>query len=155
MTQKVAIRSGRDRLRYTLLFEATLMAVLVPAGAAFYDRPLLDIGLLGLVLSGKALIISYLYNLAFDHADAKAGRISSNRSTLGRILHAVGFELSLLTTSLPIYMVWLDIGLVQAFMADMAVTTFVVAYTYLFTLFYDRVFPVGGHVLTQAGMVAE
>ncbi len=155
MAQQVAIRSGRDRLRYTLSFEAILMMVLVPVGAAFYDRPLLDIGLLGLVLSGKALIISYVYNVIFDRVDARAGRISSNRSTLGRILHALGFELSLLTTSLPIYMVWLDIGLVEAFMADMAVTTFVVAYTYVFTLIYDRVFPVGGHAPPAGRMVPE
>ncbi len=155
MTQKIAIRSGRDRLRYALVFEASLMLVLIPAGALFYERPLLDIGMLGVILSTKAMIISLAYNWVFDRVDAKAGRVSSSRSTVGRVLHALGFELSLLTTSLPIYMWWLGIGPVEAVMTDMVVTTFVVTHTYLFTLAYDRMFPVGDLPLANDNQLAR
>ena len=142
MSQKVATRSGKDRLRYTLSFEVTLMMVLIPTGAFFFDKDLTEIGILGLVLSLKAMLVNLVYNWAFDHIDARAGRVSSDRKTLGRILHASGFEITLLITSLPIYMWWLDLTLTQAFLTDLVVTSFVVLYTYFFTLGYDRVFPV-------------
>lgn len=142
MSKTVTLRTGKDRLRYAIIFEATLLAFLVPAGAAFFDKGLGDIGFLGLVLSSKAMLVSVLYNWLFDRIDAKAHRVSSDRSTVGRILHAVGFEVTLLITSLPIYTWWLNITLLEAFMADLVVTSFVVLYTYLFTLGYDRVFPV-------------
>jgi uncharacterized membrane protein len=142
MSRKVATRSGKDRLRYTLSFEVTLMMVLIPTGAFFFDKGLTEIGILGLVLSLKAMLVNLIYNWAFDHIDARAGRVSSDRKTLGRILHASGFELTLLITSLPIYMWWLGLSLTQAFLTDLVVTSFVVFYTYLFTLAYDRVFPV-------------
>lgn len=142
MSQNIATRSGKDRLRYTLTFEITLMVFLIPAGAVFFDKGFAEIGILGVILSVKAMIVNFIYNWAFDQIDARAGRVSSDRKTLGRILHASGFEITLLITSMPIYMWWLDLSLTQAFLTDLVVTSFVVLYTYFFTLGYDRMFPV-------------
>lgn len=141
MSEKIAKRTGRDRIRYAIVFEMGLMAFLIPAGAAFFEKEMKDIGILGVVLSAKAMLLSLVYNWAFDHFDARAGRVSSQRSTVGRMLHAVGFEGSLTITSLPIYVWWLNIGVLDALAADIVITTFVVAYTYAFTLAYDRIFP--------------
>ena len=121
------------------------MAFVTPAGAAFFEKSLTDIGLLGFVLSLKAMLISLAYNWVFDHLDARRGSISSERTTFGRILHAMGFELTLLVTSLPIYTWWLALTIIEALAADLVVTSFVVLYTYLFTLVYDRLFPVLPH----------
>lgn len=151
MSQNIATRSGKDRLRYTVTFEVTLMVLLIPAGALFFDKGLTEIGILGLVLSLKAMFVNLIYNWAFDHIDARAGRVSSNRKTLGRILHAAGFEITLLITSMPIYMWWLGLSLKQAFLTDLVVTSFVVLYTYFFTLAYDRMFP----VLQPQGLIEE
>lgn len=46
----VALRSGRDRIRYTVTFELVLIAMLIPAGSAFFDKPAADIGVLGIIL---------------------------------------------------------------------------------------------------------
>lgn len=142
MSNKVALRSGKDRLRYSIAFEGSLLLMIVPAGAAFFDKGLTSIGLLGVTLSLKALLVSMVYNWAFDRIDARRGRVASDRSALGRILHAVGFEFCLVVTSLPIYCWWLDLTILQALTMDILVTGFVVAYTYVFTLAYDRLFPV-------------
>ena len=141
MSEKVVLRSGKDRLRYTVIFELLLLTMLVPLGAAFFDKPLADIGVLGLILASKAMLINLVYNWIFDKIDAHAGRLATERSHIGRIFHAIGFETSLVVTSLPIYSWWLDIGLLEALMTDIVVTSFVVAYTYFFTLAYDRLFP--------------
>ena len=142
MSQKVAMRTGKDRLRYTVSFEFLLMAILVPAGAAFFDKPLSSMGVLSLMLATKAMVINLIYNWVFDWCDARRGKISSDRSPLGRILHAIGFEMVLVISSLPIYMWWLDLTLLEALATDIVITSFVVAYTYAFTLVYDRIFPV-------------
>jgi len=141
MSQTAVMRTGRDRLRYAITFEASLMVILIPAGAAFFDKGLADIGLLGIILSLKAMLVNLVYNWVFDHVDARANRISSDRSTIGRIIHAAGFETTLMLTSLPIYVWWLQITMLQALMTDVVVTSLVVAYTYAFTLGYDRLFP--------------
>ncbi len=141
MSNTVAMRSGRDRLRYSIGLEIGIMAFLIPAGAAFFDKGLSDIGLLGLVLSLKAVLIGLIYNWIVDHMSARRGRVSSDRTPVGRILHAVGFELSLLMTSLPIYTLWLGLTILEALATDLVVTSFVVVFTYVFTLAYDRVFP--------------
>jgi uncharacterized membrane protein len=142
MPNKVALRSGKDRLRYSISFELSLMSFLVPAGAVFFEKSIAEIGLLGLLLSIKAMLINLIYNWIFDKVDALKGRVSSDRSPFGRVLHALGFELSLLLTSLPVYTLWLGLTVLEALAADLVVTSFVVAYTYLFTLAYDRMFPV-------------
>ena len=142
MSTTIALRTGKDRLRYTITFEATLLVFLIPAGAAFFGRSLADIGALGVVLSLKAMLVNLIYNWLFDRLDARRGRVSSDRKPLGRILHAVGFELTLVATSLPIYTAWLGVTVLQALAADLVVTSFIVVYTYFFTLAYDRVLPV-------------
>ena len=142
MKQTTALRSGSDRLRYTIAFEALLMAILIPAGALFFDEGLIEIGLLAAVLVLKALLIGLAYNYVFDRLEARTGRVSSDRSPLHRVLHAVGFEVVLVTTSLPILCWWLDLGVLEALTIDLFVTLFVVVYTFLFTLAYDRLFPV-------------
>ena len=154
MSKTVALRSGKDRLRYSITFEATLMMFLIPAGAAFLEKSVADIGVLGVVLSLKALLISLIYNWGFDQLDARRGRLSSNRTTVGRILHTIGFELTLLTTSMPIYIWWLDLTFFAALATDLVVTSFVVIYTYFFTLGYDRLVPVQSHPVVS-GSCAE
>ena len=142
MAQSVPMRSGRDRLRYTLSFETLLMAILIPAGMLFFDKGVEVVGTLGIILSLKAMLVNLIYNWIFDRVDARAGRVSSDRKTLGRFLHAIGFEVTLLITSLPIYMWFLELTLWQAVLTDLVVTSFVVIYTYVFTLIYDRLYPV-------------
>ena len=142
MSKSVTMRTGAQRVKYTVVFEVVLMSLLIPAGAIFFDKGLSEVGVLGIILSVKAMVLGLAYNWLFDAVDAKSGRIASDRSAIGRILHAFGFEISLTMTSLPIYMWWLGLGLLQAFTTDIVVTSFVVLYTFLFTLTYDRLFPV-------------
>jgi len=142
MDQPVPIRSGRDRLRYTFLFELLLVSMIIPAGSFFFDKPFSEIGTLAILLSLKAMILNLIYNWVFDKIDAKAGRISSDRSTLGRLLHAIGFEVSVTITSLPLYVWLITVTVVEALIADIFVTTFVVGYTYVVTLGYDKIYPV-------------
>lgn len=143
MSKTVAMRTGVERIKYTVAFEILLMGILAPAGALFFDKNLAEIGMLAVILALKAMLLGLIYNWVFDKFDARSGRVASDRSALGRVVHAFGFEISLTITSLPIYMWWLELGLFEAFTTDIVVTSFVVLYTFLFSLGYDRLFPVG------------
>lgn len=142
MSSNVATRTPLDRLRYSISFEISLMALLVPAGSLVFDRHFADVGLLSLVLAIQAMLLNVFYNWAFDQVDARNGRVSSDRGTFGRVIHAIGFEVTLMAGALPILMWWLNLGFLTALATDIAVATLVVFFTYFFTLGYDRLFPV-------------
>lgn len=138
-------RTNADRLRYVIVFEFFLIIILAPLGAFILNKAIIDVGLLSVVLSIKAMLLGYLYNLYFDRIDAQAGRTPTKRSFSGRIIHALGFEFCLILTSVPIVIWWLELTLFQALIMDVAVSSIVVVYTFLFTYGYDWLFPVSQH----------
>ena len=74
--------------------------------------------------------------------DVRAGRIPTQRTFSWRLVHAVGFEAGLVITSLPLVMWWLGLTLLEAFLMDVIVTSFIVIYTLAFTWGYDQLYPV-------------
>ena len=138
----IATRSGWDRLRYTVIFEGLLIVTLAGALAFITDRDPADTGTLAVLLSVKAMLINLFYNYVFDRIDVRYGRIPTQRSLKGRAVHAIGFEIILSLTSLPIVMWWLGFTWWQAVLLDLGMMSVVVVYTFLFTLGYDRWFPV-------------
>lgn len=142
MNNNIAIRTGKDRLRYTLTFELLLISLLMVLGAYVTKRNVFELGLLAALLSMKAMVINYLYNYLFDKMDVRAGRIPTQRSVAGRIVHALGFEVGLAATSLPIFMWWLQLSFLQALATNITLVTIAMIYTFLFSWGYDRLFPV-------------
>lgn len=142
MQQNIVIRNGKDRLRYTILFEFLLVAILAPASAMVLEKEFLDVGMLAVFLSLKAMLFNLIYNWFFDRFDVRAGRVPTERSVCYRVLHAAGFEIGLLFTSLPIVIWWLGLTIWQALLMDLVITSFVVLYTLVFTWGYDHLFPI-------------
>ncbi len=142
MNNKIAIRSGWDRLRYALMFELLLVAALGVALSHLVDRHAADTVALAAVLSAKALLINLIYNHVYDRVDAYCGRIPTERTLVERVVHAFGFETILAMTSLPVMMWWFGLSIWQALLLDLEVMSAVVVYTFLFTLVYDKVFPI-------------
>ena len=142
MDKKIVIRSSWDRLRYAVMFELTLVVTFGVALSYLFERAATDTVALAAVLSTKALIINLIYNNIYDRVDARHGRIPTERTLLGRAIHAVGFETILLLTSLPIMMWWLGMSLWETVLLDLGMMSFVVVYTFFFTLLYDKYFPV-------------
>ena len=142
MSNNIVTRTRKDRLRYTVVFELILIVIMTPTISFVLDRSVFTIGVLAITLSLKAMLMNYLYCWGFDRIDVGAGRVPTERSFTGRAIHAVGFESILVLTSLPIVMWWLGFTIWQALAMDVAVSAFVVAYTFLFGLGYDKFFPV-------------
>lgn len=149
MDQKINIRSGWDRLRYTLIFETLLILMVGIALSYLTNRKVTDTGMLAVILSTKAVLINLVYNYMFDKFDVRRNKIPTERSTLGRITHAIGFELFLTLSSLPILMWWLGFTFWQALLLDLATMSVIVVYTYFYTICYDRIFPLAQPVKVE------
>lgn len=142
MKNSIVTRTKADRLRYVIVFEIFLIAILAPLGAFILNKAIVDVGILSIILSIKAMILGYFYNVYFDQIDARAGRTPTKRSFFGRIVHAAGFEFTLVLTSIPLVMWWLELTLFKAVLMDIVVSSIVVLYTFMFTYCYDWFFPV-------------
>ncbi len=134
------MRSTRDRIRHALLFEAIGLALIIPLGTVLFGLHASEMGVIGVGSAMVATAWNYVYNLGFDHAMQRfAG--TTRKSLPLRVTHAVLFEAGLLVILLPPIAWYLGIGLVQAFVMDIAIALFYVAYAFVFNLAYDRAFP--------------
>lgn len=140
--ETIVIRDGWDRIRYALIFEGILIVLFGAAMALVTGRDLIQTGGLALALSLLALVVNLGFNYLYDRVDIAFGRVPTERTRLGRIVHAIAFEFTLVLLGLPLIMWWLKVGAWQALALDVSLMVFVVIYTYFFTLAYDRVFPV-------------
>jgi len=141
MQRKTVMRTPADRIRHVVIFEIIALSIITPLGAWVFGLPMTDMGVVG---AGAALIAAswnYLFNLGFDHALARLR--GSVRKTLGlRVLHALLFEVGMLAVLVPFIAWYLRIGLVEAFLMDVALAGFFLVYAFLYNWAYDVIFPV-------------
>ncbi len=142
MAKKINVRSKWDRARYAVVFEVLLILMSAPVIAWVLEKEAMTVGTLTAVIALKALLVNVVYNHFYDRFDVKAGRVPTQRSGRGRIAHALGLEMVLTVTSMPIVMWWLQIDLLTALAMDVVLMGFIVLYAYVYTWAYDRVFPV-------------
>lgn len=134
------MRSTRDRIRHALLFEIVGLALIVPLGTIAFGLHASEMGVIGVGSAVAATGWNYVYNLGFDHAMQRL--VGHTRKSMPlRLAHAVTFEAGLLVILLPPIAWYLGIGLVEAFLMDVAIALFYVAYAFVFNLAYDRAFP--------------
>ncbi|MFH5925030.1 PACE efflux transporter [Roseomonas xinghualingensis] len=135
------MRTVRDRIRHALLFEVIGLALIIPFGTLLFGLPASEMGVIGVGSALAATAWNYVYNLGFDHAMQRA--VGHTRKSLGlRVAHAVLFEAGLLLILLPPIAWYLGISFAQAFVMDIAIAAFYVAYAFVFNLAYDRIFPI-------------
>lgn len=136
-----AMRTPKDRVRHTILFEILLLVLCVPLLSFLLGKPLKDVGVMSAMLSIISAVWNYIYNYLFDHALLKLEKPLYPRSSKLRLTHALLFELTLLTISIPTVMIYLECSFIKALMVDIGFVAFVPVYAYVFNVMYDRVFP--------------
>ncbi|WP_028585839.1 PACE efflux transporter [Desulfogranum mediterraneum] len=136
------MRSTKDRVRHTVLFEIGLVLLCSPMVSIVLEKDILHTGGLTICLSVIAMIVNYLYNVIFDHVLLRLGRSLANRSAKLRAIHAILFEASLLLAALPLIAFTLDLSLWQAFLTDVGFSTFALIYAFAFNWAYDYFLPI-------------
>lgn len=143
------MRTTGDRIRHAILFEVIGLATIIPLGTVLFGLRAEQMGVIGVGSAIAAMLWNYVYNLGFDHAMQHfAGH--TRKSLKLRVGHALLFEAGLLVILLPPIAWYLGIGLLDAFLMDIAIAAFYVAYAFVFNLAYDRLFPVPGWALRPA-----
>ena len=93
---------------------------------------------IAVMMSVAAVIWNFIYNTVFEAWERR--RHIVRRTLWIRSAHAFGFEGGLVLICLPLYMIWYDVGLVKAFMMEVALLLFFLVYTFTFTLIFDKIF---------------
>lgn len=134
------MRRTSDRIRHAVLFELLALVLVTPSGGLVFGVEVAHFGVVAVVSTTLAMLWNYGYNLVFDHALVRLGR--SLRKTLAvRVVHALLFEAGLLVLLVPFIAWYLAVPLWQAFVMDLSLSAFYLAYAFVFNWAYDMVFP--------------
>ncbi|ERS08305.1 membrane protein [Marinobacter sp. EN3] len=134
------MRTTKDRIRQAVTFEVMGILLSVPLAAFAFNFDFEKTGVLGVIGATMATIWNYVFNLIFDHS-LKRLTGSTSKSLKARFVHAISFELGLMLAFLPVIAWWMDIGLVEALIVDIAFVVFYLVYAFAFTWCYDTIFP--------------
>ncbi|MGP4716650.1 PACE efflux transporter [Psychrobacter sp. T6-6] len=96
-----------------------------------------------MMISLAAIIWNFVYNTAFETWEQR--RRIAERTLLIRSAHALTFEIGLVLICLPIYIIWYDVGLIEAFMMEAALMVFFLIYNFVFTFIFDKIFTLPYH----------
>lgn len=133
----------KRRITYVTVFEifailfSTFVLMYVSGGDAQESLPAATL------VSVIAIVWNYIYNTLFESWERRKQII--RRTVVIRTIHAIGFETGLLIFTLPLYMVWYQVGLWAAFIMVAALMLFFLIYTFLFTLVFDQIFTLPKH----------
>jgi uncharacterized membrane protein len=125
-----------ERIFQAMGFELLAILICTPLLAWIMDKPMLEMGVVTLLIAALALAWNVVFNGLFDRV---LERFNIVRNTWIRIVHALLFEGGLVAVGVPLIAWWLNISLWQAFLLDIGVLLFFLPYTYVYHWVYDVV----------------
>lgn len=124
----------KKRLIHALTYEGILLLMTAVALSSVFHLPLEMTGLVGVFIA----LVSMLWNMLFNYFFEQIERALKWHRTVGvRILHAVGFEGGLLIFTVPFFAYVLQLSLWDALVLDIAITSCILVYTFIFQWCYD------------------
>ncbi|MBB3192303.1 PACE efflux transporter [Halomonas cerina] len=127
------MRSWKERLAHTLLFEAGGVMMVTPLASGLSGHDSGRIGPLAVFMASFAMLWNLVWNRLFDHW------VPTRRRRLDqRMAQALGFELGILVATLPVVAWWLGIGLGEAFWLDLGFMAFFLVYALVFNTAFDH-----------------
>lgn len=134
----IALSPLSRRIVYVATYEllaiglSTLLLMLMSGGRASDSAPV------AVAVSVIAVVWNYVFNYLFEAWERNTHRLS--RTVCIRAVHACMFEIGLILFTIPIYMWWYDVGVIQALTMEAVLLAFFLAYTFLFTWSFDLMF---------------
>ena len=135
------MRTFKDRIRHTVLFEFLALGIAAFGGAWILDRPVETIGALSLMFSLLAMGWNLAFNWLFDHWDQRY-RNAAARGVLLRMVHASLFELGMVIAGIFLTAWWLGISYWEALIIDIGFSAFFLVYAFCFNWLYEVIFPI-------------
>jgi uncharacterized membrane protein len=125
-----------ERIFQAVGFELLAILICTPLLAWIMDKPMLEMGVVTVVIAALALAWNVVFNGLFDRV---LERFDIVRNAWLRIVHALLFEGGLVAVGVPLIAWWLKVSLWQAFLLDIGVLLFFLPYTYVYHWVYDVV----------------
>lgn len=128
----------KRKLVYVTTYEIIGMVISALGLALLSGTTPTSTGPLAVIITTIAVSWNVIYNYLFEFWES---RQASRTRTLGRrVLHAVGFQLTLIVYLIPLIAWWMGISLLQALLLDMALIVIIPCYTFVFNWIFDKVF---------------
>ncbi|WP_186017326.1 PACE efflux transporter [Burkholderia gladioli] len=137
----------KRKLLYVSLYEIIGMLISALGLALLSGQSPTSTGPLSVIITTIAVSWSFVYTTLFECWEAR--QANRTRTVARRILHAVGFQLTLILFLIPLIAWWMGISLAQAFLLDLALIVLIPCYTFAFNWLFDLVFGVPSSALQE------
>ncbi|MDY7789309.1 PACE efflux transporter [Burkholderia ubonensis] len=132
------MQGWKRRIVYVVLFEVLGILIASATLGALSGADAAKSGMLGVMISTTGVVVNFLYNVAFEAWERR--RAATTRSVGRRVLHAIGFQVALVTFLIPLIAWWLEVSLLQAFLYDAVLILFFPIFTFVYNWSFDGVF---------------
>ena len=128
----------KRKLVYVTAYEIIGMAISALGLALLSGNAPSSTGPLAVIITTIAVSWNFIYNALFEHWESR--QTSRTRTLKRRIVHAVGFQLTLVVYLIPLIAWWMGISLLEALLLDMALIVIIPCYTFVFNWAFDLIF---------------
>jgi len=132
------VQGIKRKVVYVSLYELIAIGITSFGLAKLAGQELGHASVAAVASSAIAVLWNLVYNTVFEYWEAR--QTVRGRGLLRRVAHAFGFELGLVIMLVPLFAWWLQVSLWQAFVLDLGLIAFFLAYTFVFNLAFDRIF---------------
>ncbi|EOF9297174.1 PACE efflux transporter [Enterobacter bugandensis] len=127
-------KSFKERIFHAVIFEVTANVIIALSLAWLMNVSVLQSGSLSVISALTATVWNFVFNKLFDALQKKH---QFQRTFLVRAIHAVGFEMGLIISLIPVAMFMLNLTIAEAFFVEIGLVLFFLPYTMLFNWLYD------------------
>ena len=129
-------RSLKERIFHACVFEFFAVVFTMLIGIFLLNKPMDSMGIVAILISLTALLLNIAFNWIFDKLFPF---VNGDRPVHIRILHALGFEATLVIFTIPMIAYILKMSFIDAFMFEIGLLIFFLFYTYLYNWLYDQI----------------
>lgn len=138
----------KRKLVYVTFYELIGLCMSTLGLAYLSDTQASHTGPLAVMITTIAMIWNLIYNTVFEYWESR--QATRGRSVARRVVHAVGFQLTLVIYLIPLIAWWLDMSLVDALWVDMAFIVLVPCYTFVYNWAFDKLFGLPSSAMAAA-----
>ncbi|EMH4163928.1 PACE efflux transporter [Pluralibacter gergoviae] len=128
----------KRKLVYVTAYELIGMMISALGLALLSGHKPASTGPLAMIITTIAVSWNFIYNYLFEWWESR--QASRTRTVRRRVLHAVGFQLTLVVYLIPLIAWWMHVSLVQAFLLDAALIVIIPCYTFVYNWIFDKLF---------------
>lgn len=135
----------KRRVTYVFFYEVLSFLICAMILAVLSGSTISHTGPLSLLIAVIAVSVNFIYNYAFEWWEKR--QHSKTRTIFRRVVHAIGFQVVLVTILIPFIAWWMQISLVKAFLLDFSLMIIIPCYTFVYNYFFDHLFGLPSHLL--------